>query len=74
MTRPLTAEAAQRAAATDAAAIRAALEAVRGNVSRAAEALGVPRRTLDRRINTLGLRSWLTDTYALSARQPRRAP
>ncbi len=73
MMRPLTDAAAQQAAAADAAAIRAALEATSGNVQRAAEALSVPRRTLDRRINALGLRRWLTETYSLSVRQPRRA-
>jgi len=72
--KPLTARAAQQAADADAAAIRAALETASGNVGRAAETLGVQRRTLDRRINALGLRDWLTTTYPRSARQPRRQP
>ncbi|WP_437804347.1 helix-turn-helix domain-containing protein [Sorangium sp. So ce693] len=68
----LSAPAAQRAADADAAAVRDALAAASGNVERAAEALSVNRRTLDRRINALGLRTWLTETYSRSARQPRR--
>jgi DNA-binding NtrC family response regulator len=72
MTRPITATAAQQAAEADAAAIRAALSHASGNVGRAAEALGVARRTLDRRINALGLRDWLTEEYPLRARQPKR--
>jgi transcriptional regulator with PAS, ATPase and Fis domain len=72
MTRPLTADAIMQASAADAAAIREALAAASGNVERAAEALSVNRRTLDRRINALGLRAWLTETYPRSARQPRR--
>lgn len=72
LSRPLTAQATQQSADADAAAIREALAAASGNVERAAEALSVNRRTLDRRINALGLRAWLTETYPRSARQPRR--
>lgn len=71
MTRPLTpAGAAATAAATsaDADALRAALEAAGGHVGKAARALGVCRRTLDRRITaTPGLRVWLRDAYPRAA-------
>ena len=67
------AEAAQeRADDIGAAAIRAALLKAGGNVGAAAKALGIPRRTLDRRIAAAGLREWLTGAYPLSVRQPKR--
>ena len=69
---PLTAAAAQQAAAVDTAAVLAALAATSGNVGAAAAALKIARRTLDRRINALGLRDWLSAAYPRSARQPRR--
>ena len=69
--RPLTPSANAAANAEDATRIVAALATASGNVGAAAVALGVARRTLDRRINALGLRDWLTVTYPRSARQPR---
>lgn len=52
--------------------LRAALVAAGGVVGAAARALAMPRRTMDARITALGLRPWLTETYPMSARQPRR--
>lgn len=72
MPTPLTPEAAQRAAAADVAALLGALTRASGNVSAVAAELGIPRRTIDRRINDLGLREWLTATYPRSKRQPKR--
>ena len=72
MASPLTAEAAQRAAAADVAAVLAALAKTSGNVGAAADLLGIPRRTLDRRIVTLGLREHLSATYPRAGRQPRK--
>ena len=69
---PLTPEAAQAQQAADTAAVLAALTAASGNVTTAARALNVPRRTLDRRINACGLRAWLTTTYPRSKRQPKK--
>jgi DNA-binding NtrC family response regulator len=68
---PLTAAAAQQAAAVDTRAVLAALAAASGNVGAAAVTLKIARRTLDRRINALGLRDWLSTAYPRSARQPR---
>lgn len=73
MSAPLTAEAAQQAAAADVAAILAALRKTSGNVGAAAKLLGIPRRTLDKRITRLGLRAELKAAYPRSVRQPRRA-
>ena len=67
---PLTSEGAAAAVAADTARIRGALDGARGNVRRAALALGVPRRTLDKRIVELGLREWLTGAWPRSGRQP----
>lgn len=67
---PLTPEAAQAQAAADTARVLAALTAASGAVTVAARALSVSPRTLHRRIDALGLRKWLTDTYPRSARQP----
>lgn len=51
--------------------IRLALAATSGNVGRAAVALEVPRRTLDRRITALGLRVWLSTSYpSVNGRAP----
>lgn len=72
MASPLTAQGAQQAAAADVAAVLAALAKTSGNVGRAAALLGIPRRTLDRRIVTLGLREHLSATYPRAGRQPRR--
>lgn len=72
MAAPLTPEAASAAVAADMARIVAALSAASGNVGAAADALGINRRTLDRRINGYGLRDWLSDTYPWSVRQPKR--
>jgi transcriptional regulator of acetoin/glycerol metabolism len=73
VTAPLTAAAAQQAAAADVAAVLAALRQTDGNVRAAAELLGIPRRTLDRRIVALGLREYVSAAYPRSARQPRKA-
>ena len=43
--------------------LRAALEAHGGHVGATAEALGVSRATLDRRIGALGLREWLRKKF-----------
>ena len=59
-------------AAADVAAVLAALAKTSGNVGAAADLLGIPRRTLDRRIVTLGLREHLSATYPRAGRQPRR--
>lgn len=72
MKAPLTPEAAAAATSADMARIVAALSAARGNVRVAAVALGIQRRTLDRRIVSYGLREWLSDTYPWSDRQPRK--
>lgn len=69
---PVTPEAAAKAKAEDTRRISRALRAASGNVGVAAKALDVPRRTLDRRINDLDLRAWLTETYPRSVRQPKR--
>ena len=69
MRRPLTPQAEKEAAAIDAAAIRAAM-AEAGNVRAAAKLLGVPRRTLDKRIVKLGLREELRDAHPYAERQP----
>lgn len=53
--------------------IRKALRYHSGNVTAAAVDLGLNRRTLDRQINALGLRAWLSGAYPRSARQPTRA-
>ena len=55
----------------DFAAIQAALVASDGNTAAAARALGVPRATLDKRITSLGLRSWLAETYP-ALRRPQK--
>jgi transcriptional regulator of acetoin/glycerol metabolism len=60
---PLTPEAASAAQAADVAQIKGALTSAQGNVGKAARALGVERRTLDRRITALGLRAWLRASY-----------
>lgn len=65
----LTPEAQAAADAADAKRIMRALKTSRGNVGAAAKALDVPRRTLDRRINALGLRDWLTAAFPRGARQ-----
>jgi transcriptional regulator of acetoin/glycerol metabolism len=70
MAAPLTAGAAQQAAAADVAAVLATLAKTSGNVRAAAVLLGIPRRTLDRRIVSLGLREHLSATYPRAARQP----
>lgn len=62
----------EQAKCADEIAIKAALKAFNGNVGAAAKMLEVQRRTLDRRINALGLREWLTTTYPHSMRQPKR--
>ena len=49
--------------ADDATELRAALAAHGGHVGATAEALGVSRATLDRRIGALGLREWLRAAY-----------
>ncbi len=69
---PLTPEAAAKATAEDAKRIKAALKQTSGNVSRAADVLGVSVRNLHRRIVAYGLRTWLTNTYPRGARQPKR--
>lgn len=69
---PLTPEAAQVQQAADTAALLAALHAASGNVTAAAKALGIARRTIDRRIDAFGLRAWLTAAYPRSKRQPKR--
>ncbi len=53
----------ERADTAEVAALRAALAKAGGNVGAAAEALGIPRRTLDRRIAAAGLREWLAEDY-----------
>lgn len=70
---PITPGAAQASLASDTAALLAALSAASGNVTAAALALDVPRRTIDRKIDACGLRAWLTATYPCSKRQPRKA-
>jgi DNA-binding NtrC family response regulator len=45
-----------------------------GNVRAAAKLLGVPRRTLDKRIVKLGLREELRDAHPYAGRQPKRKP
>lgn len=72
MPAPLTPAAAEVAEATDRAAVVAALVAESGAVTRAAKRLGCAPETLRRRIIAYGLRTWLTDTYPRSARQPAR--
>jgi transcriptional regulator of acetoin/glycerol metabolism len=62
-TAPLTPEAASAAQVADVAQIKGALDSAKGNVGKAALALGVERRTLDRRITALGLRTWLRASY-----------
>lgn len=57
-TPPITPEGAAAAAAADTAAIRAALTATGGNIEEAAVTLGVPLRTLHRRIVDLDLRDY----------------
>lgn len=74
MPAPLTAEAVQQAAAADTAAILAALRRTNGNVGAAADLLGIPRRTLDKRIVKLGLREELSAAYPRSVRQSKRKP
>lgn len=58
----------------EATVLRAELAARGGNVARTAIELDVCRRTLDRRIVSLGLRAWLTTTYpparGMRARRP----
>lgn len=49
-----------------------ALAETGGNVRAAAKLLGLPRRTLDRRIVALGLRERVTAAYPRAGRQPRR--
>jgi DNA-binding NtrC family response regulator len=49
--------------ADDATELRAALAAHGGHVGATAEALGVSRATLDRRIAALGIREWLRTAY-----------
>ena len=53
-------------------AIRSALVAAHGAVTRAADALGVHPNTLHNRIAALNLRTWLDEAYPRSKRQPRR--
>lgn len=65
-------EAEERAVAAKVAALRAALVEASGAVTRAAAALGIPERTLRRRIGEAGLADWLRETYPRSARQPKR--
>jgi len=70
VTRPLTpagAAATTVVATLDATALMAALATAGGHVGKAALALGVCRRTLDRRITALGLRAWLRGAYPKSA-------
>ena len=74
MAAPLTPEAASAATAADMVRVVAALSAAHGNVRAAALALKIERRTLDRRITSLGLRAWLSDTYPRSVRQSRKRP
>lgn len=69
---PIVAAVAEAAMDAEREAIRAALAAASGNVRSTAVALRCARATLDRRINSLGLRDWLTATYSRSVRQPRR--
>ena len=53
-------------------AIRAALVAASGNVRAAAAALSRHPSTLHRQIDRLGLRTWLTEAYDRTDRQPVR--
>ena len=70
MSAPLTPEGVAAAQKADAVRVRAVLDGVHGNVRAAAVALRVPRRTLDRRIVSLGLREWLTVAWPRAGRQP----
>lgn len=53
-------------------AILAALADANGNTERAAEALGMSRRTLDDHIRRLGLRELQSALWSRSDRQPKR--
>ena len=68
---PMTDEAKTAAQEIDKTHVRHTLAACHGNVAATADILGVPRRTLDRRINALGLRDWLTTTYPPGERPAR---
>ena len=52
--------------------ILAALAAVNGNTSEAAEALGMSRRTLNDHVSRLGLRDLQSAIWSRSDRQPRK--
>jgi hypothetical protein len=57
-------------AAAERAALKAALTVAHGAVTRAADALGRHPATIQRRIDALGLREWLTESYPRADRQP----
>ncbi len=70
MSAPLTPAAERQAAKVDLDVILGAMAQTNGNVRQAAKLLGVPRRTLDKRIQALGIRQALRVDYPMSGRQP----
>lgn len=68
---PLTRAAKRAAFMADISTIRAALIASGGNVAAAAQALDVPRASLDKRITRIGLRPWLAESYP-ALRRPQK--
>lgn len=68
---PLTRIAKRAAFMADISTIRAALIASGGNVAAAAQALDLPRTSLDKRITRIGLRPWLAESYP-ALRRPQK--